>query len=215
MCVQGGLDKQGPRTRMFVGSHSVGNRKRREAFEPRGLNEIQRQVVGYHAAHGDADQHVLHHERKDDECRDDSAGGGDGERLEHIFKYDGEPRPHPSQRLPRGLRLGRAHANASRKIGRRQDRLNVSERNDKPPIALQQASTLAARFDMLPDGRVIPRRDRAIEITGQIALGTFAIHRRHPLTESELNIAEAVATAGWFSAGRARRGTSEGASRSF
>ena len=72
--VQSSFQHQHAGIRMSFSRHYSGNRKRRQAFKPRGLNEVQRQIIR-DDSHGNAHQDVLYYQNKHNQRRKNSAGG--------------------------------------------------------------------------------------------------------------------------------------------
>jgi hypothetical protein len=103
---------------MIVCCDDYWDRKWRQAFEARGLDEVERQVIGNHAAHRDAHENILDEEREYDESGDESASGGDGKRAENVFEGHDAARPHLAYCLPRRTSFGGANTNAGGKIRR-------------------------------------------------------------------------------------------------
>jgi hypothetical protein len=93
LCVECGLDEQETGARAIVRCDDDRNRKWSKTFETRRPDKIQRQVVGHHPAHRDADENILYEKREYDEGCNDSTGSGDSERSQNIFKHHDAARP--------------------------------------------------------------------------------------------------------------------------
>src|SRR5271168_3136870 len=131
------------------------NRKWREAFEPRGLNEIQRKIVGDDAAERHADQNVLHEKYEYDERGEHAAGRGNRERLEEIFERHNRARPQTPSVSRESTRLRGSHANSDREIGGRRCWFDIREARSEALIVLKLHATRRATAEMLAHASVL------------------------------------------------------------
>jgi hypothetical protein len=90
--------------------------------------------------------------------------------------------------------LGGSYAYARREVRGRLNWFNIRKSHNEPAITLEQASAATAGIDMFANLCMFPRRNRAIEISGQAALGVFTIHRCHPFMVRDPQGAEAAGT---------------------
>ena len=74
---------------MALRGNDAGHGEGRETFQLGRLHQVERQIVGDHSAGWNADEDVLNHEHKNRQSREESAGGGYGQRLEDIL--EGQP----------------------------------------------------------------------------------------------------------------------------
>jgi hypothetical protein len=172
---------------MFVCGDDYRDWKWSEAFQARGLDEIERQVIWNYAAHGDADENILDEEREYDEGRNESARGGDGERAENILEGHDAAGPHMTQCLPGRTRFGGADTNTGGEICGRLNGLDARKSHYETAVTFEQVSAVVARFNVQAHAGVFAGRYRSIQISWQKALGTFAVHFSHPLIGCEPN----------------------------
>src|SRR5271166_5127726 len=132
---------------MPFASNDARNGKGRKALELRGLDQIQRKIVG-HEAHRHADQNILNQEGENDERREDSTRRGNRKRLEDVLEDQLRTRPGDLQTAREGSRLRRLNANSHREVDRRTHRLNVRQADREPPKLLELLAATGAGLQM-------------------------------------------------------------------
>ena len=144
----------------FLCDHA-GHRKWRQALEPRGMNEIERQIVGHDAAERHADQNVLHEKHKNNESGEHAAGSGNGERPKNVFERHQGARPHTPRISGEGARLRgvHIHADAHREIGGRRRGFDVGKTRREALIVSELHAARGASAELLAHSQNGARRD--------------------------------------------------------
>src|SRR6202020_1819627 len=173
--VQGGFEQQRGGTGIVRRAGTAGKRKRRKTFEARGLNEIQRQVIG-NDADGHANQNIVGDQNEDHQRGEDSAGSRDGERLQEIFKGQRRGGPRFAQARGGSQVLRSADANAQGKLGGRNFGGHVCKAHRKTAVAFELNLAALTGGQMFADVSMVARGDGSIEIPRKMAFGLAAIH---------------------------------------
>src|ERR1700685_1372260 len=100
LSVERGLKHQHTGIRMAFGGYHSRDRKWRQAFQARGLNEVQRQIICNHT-HRNAYQNVLHNQDKDHQSGKNSASRWDSKPAENILESQECARPGTANTHPR------------------------------------------------------------------------------------------------------------------
>jgi hypothetical protein len=172
-----------------------GNLERGEAFEARGLDEMERQVVGNDAAHRHADENILEDQNKRYERGEHASGSRHGNGSQDIFKSENRARPDALQHGDARLHARSFQADAKREIGRNGSRGDAREANGKTAIVFEFGEAFTAIHNVPADSRVGQGRNRTVKITGKLVFGLSAIHLRPPCAFAVRNMGP-VATAG-------------------
>src|ERR1700683_673695 len=101
LSIQRGLKHQHTGIRMAFGGHHSRDWKWRQAFQARGLHEVQGQIICNHA-HRNAYQNVLHNQDKDHQSGKNSASRGNSKTAKNILESQERAGPSTANIHPGG-----------------------------------------------------------------------------------------------------------------
>jgi hypothetical protein len=160
------LQKQSAGIRRAVYAGDSWKREWRDTDQTRRLNQIQRQIIRDNTGQRKTYQNILDEKHKDYQCRENAAGRGQRHRLENFLEPSRKPRPESCQLSTARTRLRCLHAYLQRKVAWDRDRFDVRQASSELTVALKLFAASRARIQMLSYGDMLPRANRAIQVTG-------------------------------------------------
>lgn len=194
-----------------VGTADGGHGELGEAFEARGLRYGEGQIV-CDRAERNASENSLHHEQKREHGGKDSAGSGNGQRLENILEKHASTRAPILTAQDYLLGLGGASADARDKIGRRHDGRDVGKGDAHAAIVIEDIAAGSANCQMGPNFGGFMGLDGAIQVAGEQVSCLATIHSSPPTSRGSGDVASLFAFGAMVEEAAMEAGAAEGIS---
>src|SRR5712692_7700642 len=204
--VHRGLDQQRVRTRQthFVTFHLSRERKRRQALQPRRLEQVGGQIVRHGAERHTRGENLVHH-CEHQERGHDTACSWQRHRLQDVLQDQAGAGPQARGPALRGAHLRDRYLDAHSQVGRGSPTLGARHQRGKFAVALQFIPATSTILQVLAHRRVFAGAQRAVQIAWQLASNRPAGHLApHPGNPARSEPREARISTGAPSAKSAR-----------